>query len=248
METSIVGLKARLSAEYKYRTELHAHTFPVSGCSQVSPERMADIYAKRGYDGLALTNHFLWGKDKSVREYVDFFMNGYYETAAAAAELKLKVYLGAEIRFTENINDYLVYGADREALEEIYELLPFGIENFAKRRGESERLRRLVIVQAHPFRDGMTRIDAGLVDGVEGFNVPPPQNSRNALAMRFAHENEDRLRIITAGSDFHYPDRGFEGLAALRSKALPEDTFELAELLRSGDYLLEVGERAIILP
>ena len=73
METSIVGLKARLSAEYKYRTELHAHTFPVSGCSQVSPERMADIYAKRGYDGLALTNHFLWGKDKNVREYVDFF-------------------------------------------------------------------------------------------------------------------------------------------------------------------------------
>ena len=38
--------------------------------------------------------------------------------------------VGAETRFTENNNDYIVFGINKEMLSDIYDLLPEGIDNF----------------------------------------------------------------------------------------------------------------------
>lgn len=233
-------LKNQLSAEYRYRIELHAHTSPVSKCSDITPQEMAEIYHALGYDGIVITNHFQYKEDRDKQEYIEYFFADFEETKRIAKPLGLKVYLGAEIRFTENSNDYLIYGVDRKTLEEIYDLLPFGIENFRK----NYQMPNSLFIQAHPMRDKMESVDPALLDGVEAYNLHPGHNSRVGKTAVWCRKNG--LGTVIAGSDFHHKDRGDEGLCALRSKLMPADCFELAALLRSKDYLLELGGNLLL--
>ncbi len=236
-------LKNKLLTQYKYRIELHAHTSPVSGCSQISPLEMVETYKKLGYDAVTITNHFIYQhSDRSKEEYIDYFLKDYEQAKKYGDELGIRVYLGAEIRFTENVNDYLVFGVNRKILSEIYDLLPLGIVNFRK----SYAMPESVIVQAHPKRDGMTGIDISLLDGIEVFNMHPGHNSRVGIASVYANEN--KVSVIIAGSDFHHPNQKHEGVSALRSDYLPENSFGIAKLLKDGDYLLEIGRSNIVIP
>lgn len=236
-------LKSNLLSRYKYQIELHAHTSPVSGCSQVTPKEMAETYKKLGYDAVAITNHFMYQHNRiSKEEYIDAFLYDFEQTKKYGDELGLKVYLGAEIRFTENDNDYLIFGINKEMLLEIYDLLPLGIENFRKTYDMPDG----VFLQAHPMRDGMQKVDAALLDGIEVFNLHPGHNSKVGLASVYAKENN--FSVVIAGSDFHHPNQRHEGVSAMRGASLPEDSFELATLLKSGDYLLEIGRNNIVIP
>ena len=236
----IKTLKTNLINEYKYRFELHAHTGGASSCSQISPEQMAKTYAQLGYDGIVLTNHFIYSGEESKKEYIKRYIYDYELTKRSGEALGLSVLFGLEIRFTENVNDYLIYGVDESMLESIYDLLPYGIENFRREL----KLDESAFLQAHPFRDNMSVVKADLVDGIEIFNMHPGHNSRIGLASRFALENE--ISIVTAGTDFHNPGR--DGLSALRCREIPNDSFQLASILKSGDYLLEIAKNNIIIP
>lgn len=236
-------LKEAIKSEYKYKIELHAHTSPASSCSQVSPEDMAVIYKDLGYDAVTIVNHFVYEyRGFSKNEVIDRFFDDFERAHRKGEEIGIKVLLAAEIRFTENENDYLVFGVSRKIMEEIYDLLPFGIENFRKKYSLPES----VFIQAHPFRDEMEQVDPSLLDGIEVFNMHPNHNSRVGIAAKYAREHN--FRIITAGSDFHHPGRNHEGVSAIRSRTLPDNSFELAALLKSGDYLLEAGNDFLILP
>lgn len=230
--------------EYPYRIELHAHTKGISPCSEISPEEMAETYYQKGYDAVVITNHFISEllKGETKEEKLDWYFSGYEETKYAAKKYGLKVFLGAELRFTENHNDYLLYGVDKEILSTCYDYFEKGIESF---RNEV-KLEKSVFIQAHPFRDGMELVDPTLLDGIEAFNMHPGHNSRIGIATRYAAENN--LKIKTTGSDFHHPNRGHEAVSALRTKIMPENSFDIAKILRSGDYILELGENSILLP
>ena len=89
-------------------------------------------------------------------------------------------------------------------------------------------------------------MDASLLDGAETFNMHPGHNAAIGLSVKYAKENG--LTITTAGSDFHHLNVKHEGVSALRTRTLPKDSFELAELLKQGDYLFEIGGEAIVLP
>ena len=39
----------RISEEYRYKTELHAHTKPVSLCSEITPEEIVRAYYEYGW-------------------------------------------------------------------------------------------------------------------------------------------------------------------------------------------------------
>lgn len=237
------GLKCELLSQYKYQIELHAHTSPVSGCSQVTPKAMVETYKNLGYDAVAITNHFMYQQNGTSKEdYIKIFLNDFEQAKKYGDEQGLKVYLGAEIRFTENDNDYLIFGIDGKMLSEIYDLLPYGIENFRKNYAMQDS----VFIQAHPMRNGMQEVEPSLLDGMEVFNLHPAHNSRVGMASVYAKEN--KIPIIIAGSDFHHPNQNHEGVSALRGAYLPEDSFGLALLLKSGDYLLEVGRNNIIIP
>ncbi len=236
-------LKSEILSQYKYQIELHAHTYPVSGCSQVTPRDMVETYKNLGYHGVVITNHLMYEYNGYAKEeYMDAFMGDYEQAKKYGDEVGLKVYLGAEIRFTEWDNDYLIFGINKEMLSEIYDLLPYGIENFRKTYVMPDS----VFIQAHPMREGMKLYDPSLLDGMEVFNLHPNHNSKVGLASVYAKEN--KIPIIIAGSDFHHPNRNHEGVSALRGAYLPEDSFELAKLLKDGDYVLEIGRNNIVIP
>lgn len=236
--------KEQLKKIYPCRIELHAHTKPVSGCSEIPPEEMARIYHEKRYDAVVITNHFLPGKlsEMSADEAVDWYMSGYEQTKAAGEKLGLKVLLGAELRFSESINDYLLFGVNREILLQCHPYLKKDLPSFRR----EVHLPDSVFVQAHPFRDNMERCDPTLLDGIEVLNMHPNHASRNGIAIRYAAENNFKIR--TVGSDFHHLNRGHEAVSALRTKTVPEDSFALAAILRSGDYIFELGENVLVLP
>ncbi len=239
----IKKLKEELLSEYKFQIELHAHTSPASSCSQIPPKMLAEIYKGLGYNAVTMANHFTFEYcGLSKNEVIDRFFGDYEEAEKRGKEIGIKVILAAEIRFDESENDYLIYGVNRNMLEEIYDLLPYGVDNFRK----TYKMPDSVFLQAHPFREGMEKVNPAILDGIEVFNMHPNHNSKVGLAAVYA--KEQNFSVVTAGSDFHHPDRCHEGVSAIRTKVLPQDSFHLASILRSGDYLMEVGRNNIIIP
>ncbi len=228
------------TADYPYKIELHAHTRPQSPCGDIPPAELIRIYAEHGYDAVAITNHFTCKLDYglgSPERDIEFYLAGYSEAAAAGERLGVRVIFGAELRFSENDNDYLIYGSPPERLPDIRAALTGGIDSFYRRFKRPDN----VIIQAHPFRDGMTRRSFRCLDGIETFNLHPNHNSRPGLAAKYAHENG---LISIAGTDAHHS--GQLCLSAIAAKTLPADTHELARLLLSQDYLMWVEGNFII--
>ncbi len=227
------AVQAYLSA-YQYKIELHAHTSPCSGCSQISPREMVQRLKAKGYDAVVIANHFYSdgpyaGADDPVAAYLED-----YRIAADEGEKQgLQVLLGAEFRFTENMNDYLVYGVDEAFLRETFPRLDMGIEAFYREYAHENRL----ILQAHPFRNGMTLISPEHLDGIEMMNLHPHHNSRVGVAARYTAEHP--MPAVTLGTDLHDP--GHEGIAALRTRELPTTGAALVRVLRSRDCLFEIG-------
>lgn len=220
--------------EYKYKLELHAHTKPVSGCSELPPEVLIGMLHDHGYDGVAITNHFAHdnGFQKSD-DPVSTYLSDYYAAKEAGAKFGMQVYLAAEYRFTESSNDYLVFGVDEVFLRETVHRLDMGIDAFYREYHSPERL----IIQAHPFRNGLTRANPVSIDGIETMNMHPNHNGRLALACQYAQEQH--FQVVTIGTDLHHA--GHEGICATRTKTLPQNEAELVTLLRSQDYLFEIS-------
>lgn len=218
--------------EYKYKTELHAHTSPASGCSQITPEYMVEAYKGLGYTSVAITNHFIFDDFVPVDEKVSRLLDDYKKTKEIGEKVGLNIILGAEIRFLENFNDYLIYGIEEDELDEIYSLLEFGIDNFYKVYKNDKN----VIIQAHPFREVCTPTNPESLDGIEAFNVHPGHNSQIAVAAKFAKEHN---KIITVGTDFHH--HGHEGLSAILTKEPIKTSHQLADVLKNRDYLIDIG-------
>lgn len=237
-----IDFKEQLKSTYPYRFELHAHTKPVSPCSEIPPAELVQRYLDQGFHGVVITNHFnldyLLGLPKE--EALEYYLAGYEETKKAAEGTGLQILLGTEIRFNEHTNEFLIYGVDRQILSECYDYLD---KSFSAYRAEVQ-LPHSVLVQAHPFRDRNVPREPELMDGIEVFNMHPGHNSRVAQAARLAAATPDCIK--TVGTDFHH--RTHEGLCALRIRQMPETSFDLAAILRSGDYVFEVAGDAIILP
>ena len=103
-------IKTLLEKEYPYKLELHAHSNPASGCSEVPVSDLVATYAGMGYHGVVLTNHFIYDystcmRGRSVEEGIAVWLNDYREAVEEGKKYGLAVFLGAEIRFTENDND-----------------------------------------------------------------------------------------------------------------------------------------------
>lgn len=222
-------------SEYRFKTELHCHSFPASGCGDFSPEETVKMYSGLGYDAIVLTNHFHRGQlanGESDAEYIRRYTDDYFRACAEGERLGVKVIFGMEIRFTDNSNDYLVYGVDEIGAAELFSHLSGNLAEFRR----DYKNDGMILIQAHPCRHGCVRAEPELLDGVEVFNLHPFHNGAIGFAAKFAHETNG---VITSGSDFHHP--GTAGLGGIYTKTLPSDTHELTEILRNGDYLLDIG-------
>ncbi len=229
-----------LTKEYKYKIELHAHTRPASPCSEIEPKRLIELYAEKGFDGVVITNHFVdfLIKSENPKEAADIYLKDYYEAVSEGEKRGIKVYLGMEVRFPESCNDYLVYGIGEQDIGEVFSYIHSDYITFYKNFKNGKN----IILQAHPFRNGMELQNPDYIDGIEVFNMHPNHNSRVAVAARYAAEHKNFIKI--GGTDFHHNNH--QGLAAMLSKRLPEDSVDLARILKDRDYLLSLSGSIII--
>lgn len=171
---------------YKYKTELHAHTSPVSSCADISPEELVQIYADAGYDAVCVTNHFTSRlMEMGARQAAEFFLSDYHRAAEEGERLKMSVILGMELRFVENSNDYLLYGFGEDEVEGIYSYMSGTPEDFYrdwKREG-------LLLIQAHPFRKGIVAKPPSVLDGIEVLNM-----ARDITLARHIHRYTESVR------------------------------------------------------
>ena len=184
---------------YKYET--HFHTAETSPCGKVRAVDAVRIYKEAGYTGIVVTDHYFHGfferqLFKSWDAKIDLYLAGYHRALEEGAKLGLEVHLGMEIQFSENSNDYLVYGFDEDFLRRSKKLYRLGLKDFRKHTTGSG----IVIVQAHPFRPRMIPADPSLLDGIEIYNGNPRHDSSNHLALKYAQDNG--LKMLS-GSDFH---------------------------------------------
>lgn len=211
----------------KYLYDMHVHTEEVSWCAHVDAATVVRTYKENGYTGIVITDHFFAGyfdglMEKSWAAKVDRYLEGYRIAKCEGDKLGLKVLLGVELRFPGSENDFLVYGITEEFIYNNPEPYEGGPEGF-RRLTEGKDI---LIYQAHPFRNGMTRANPKLIDGVEVFNCCSRHESYNSLALQFALKNG--LKMISGG-DFHMVEDVRKGGLILNEA--PENSQELVGIL-----------------
>lgn len=226
-----------------YKYELHAHTSECDRDAHLSARELVRLYKDAGYDGMVITDHYierfytLWFpedvKGLTHEQQVSRWLRGFRTARAEGEKIGFTVLPGAEVRFDNGPNDYLLYGLH----EDFFYTVP--------RLNELESPEQLLallpadtcVVHAHPFRDDMlvTTPPKGLF-GMEVYNAGTDA-FRNHIARQFA---EHYHLAMTSGSDIHGTDRlGKGGIITQRKIETPED---LSAVLRSGEYTLIENE------
>ena len=223
-----------ISKAFPYKSELHAHTSPVSKCSEIPVPEFVDNYISVGCNSLMITNHL-------TPEYADplfpdhtaeYYLSDYFRACEYAEGKDISILLGVEIRFPENANDYLIYGISPDDVSRMIELLPYGIENFYKEFKNDKN----VILQAHPFRKRMVLAPLDSIDGIETMNMHPGHNSAVAFAAKYARDNN---LLVSGGTDYHHP--GHHGMCMIRTEAPMLTSFDVAEVIKSKRFLFDLS-------
>ncbi|MBQ8393215.1 MAG: hypothetical protein IJX51_05525 [Clostridia bacterium] len=216
-----------------YKTELHCHSKDVSACARVDAETIVKRFTEGGYTSLVLSNHFgdfsydyLHATDWD--NFIDIFTGGYKKLKEYAKD-RLNIIFGMELRFKGSSNDYLVFGPDEEFLRQHPFLFNMKVWEFHKLCQEKGYL----LIQAHPFRNGMTVNAPWDIDGIEVFNGHMGHDSRNDIAEMWA--NKYNL-IKTSGTDFHYADVPTN--AGIMTECEITSMPQLIEIIKSGNYTL----------
>ncbi|MDR1801775.1 MAG: PHP domain-containing protein [Lachnospiraceae bacterium] len=220
--------------EYSY--EIHLHTKETSRCGHIAAADITKMYHDLGYSGIAVTDHLhetyissLDCKD-NWESCVSEYLKGYKAAKAEGEKLGLDVILGLEIRFEPSLNDYLIYGVDEEFLLNNPYLYRSTIKDFYEKYTD-----RLLIIQAHPFRDLNETVSANYLHGVEIVNANPRHDSHDEMAFSLAKEMPSLLR--TCSSDTHRI--GEEGRAAVIFPKRIADSYDLKSAIESRNYKLK---------
>ena len=227
--------------DYRYKYDLHVHTSPVSACGDLTPCEVVNRYAELGFQGVVITNHFsesVLRGFKTKEDFLEYYLNDYRNAVENGKKHGLQVFLGLEIRFPENNNDYLVYGIDETDVLCAYDYIFTDYETFYREFKTDKNL----IVQAHPFRSSCSLQQLDIIDGIEVYNMHPGHNSRVALAAKLVHDNP-RL-CVTGGTDFHH--EGHQGMCAMCLKEKVCDSIALADAIRARDYIFDIWGNKII--
>ncbi|MBQ8189263.1 MAG: PHP domain-containing protein [Lachnospiraceae bacterium] len=221
-----------------YKYELHAHTSECDRDARLSARELVHLYKEAGYDGIVITDHYierfytLWFPEEveglTHEQQVRRWLKGFYTAREEGEKVGITVLPGAEVRFDDYPNDYLIYGLHEDFFYTVPRL------NELKNVNELLALmpEKACVVHAHPFRDEMVVANPKGLFGIEVFNGGT-EKFRNEIARQFA----DYYGIaMTSGSDIHGTDRLAKGgIMTKRRIQTPED---LVSILRSGEYSL----------
>jgi len=218
-----------------YLYDPHVHTAETSKCGHLFAADVAERYAKNGFTGFVVTDHlqpaYLERVDKNHNwdEVMDHFLSGYHAAKKRGDELGLDVILGAELRFPENDNDYLVYGIDEQWLRANPYMCCISAQEFFDRYHD-----QVLIIHAHPYRDGSAPVQETAVHGAEIINGNPRHENHNDMAYALCQRHAEYYRL--AGSDTHR-----DGDEAQAGVILPErvsDSFAYQRMIEAHRFEL----------
>lgn len=216
----------------KYLIEIHSHTEETSNCGEIPAAEVVKVYNSFGYNGIVITDHLhsytfkrkpYLNENSAWDEKIDCFLKGYKAALKAAEQYEgFRVYLGCELRFDENDNDYLVFGLSEDKLRGMDGILSMSTEEgirYVQSLG-------CAVIQAHPFRNRCTVLQPGITDGIEIYNGHPGHDSRNDIAAHWAEKFN--IKIRTCGSDFHGE---FDPNCGILTDMLPQNEEELRQII-----------------
>ena len=217
----------------QYIYDTHIHTIETSPCGKIPAAETVDYYSAHGYTGLVITDHlhpeFLAraDEDHDWDHVVDLYTAGYRAAKKRGDEIGFDVIFGSEMRFTDNDNDYLVYDIDENWLRaHPYVICQSAREFFEKYHNE------VLVMHAHPYRDGNQTVFEDAVHGIEMINTNPRHNNWTDRAVPLCRRHPEYF--IQAGSDMHrVSDRC---LAGIITDHRIKNSHEYAELIRSRSY------------
>lgn len=193
-----------------YAYELHCHTSETSRCGKCSAAEMVEAYARKGFAGVVITDHFVNGYSFSAfprtwKEKMDAFVKGYLAARETGEKLGIKAYFGFEYTNQgNNGEDYLILGLQPEKLyTDLVDCDQWPIEDVV------ERVHTLggIVIRAHPYREDDYIAEScvmrpGLnIDAVEVFNGGNKQEIYNLRAYDMALREG---KAMVAGSDTHH--------------------------------------------
>lgn len=215
----------------RMKIEMHSHTSETSPCGSVPADTAVREYARAGYGGMVITDHFnssiLESFPGSAREKVDRYLAGYDRAAETGAKVGVTVLLGAESCIVGGPEDFLIYGIGRDFLYEYPRLYAMTQQEVYKACQDYGA----VLYQAHPCRSYCQPRDPAFLDGVEVFNGNPRHANNNPQALAFAEKHGLR---VSSGSDYHEHEDLARGGLILPSPVA--GNADLLEALKRGDF------------
>ena len=218
-----------------YLYDPHTHTAETSKCGHLFAADVVDRYVRNGFSGLVVTDHlhpeYLSRIDTQHNwdMVMDHYLSGYHASKKRGDEVGLDVMLGAEFRFPENDNDYLVYGIDEQWLRSNpYACCMSAQEFYDKFHNE------VLIIHAHPFREGSAPVQETAIHGAEIINNNPRHVNNNDKALEMCRRHPEYYRL--AGSDTHR-----DGDEAHAGVILPErvkDSFAYKHMIETMQFQL----------
>lgn len=218
-----------------YLYDPHTHTAETSKCGRLPAADVVDRYKRHGFAGLVVTDHlhpeYLSRVDAAHNwdDVVDHFLSGYRASKARGDQVGLDVILGAELRFPENENDYLVYGIDEAWLRSNPYVCCMSAQEFFDKFHD-----RVLIIHAHPYRTGSAPVQETAVHGAEIVNGNPRHENHNDQALALCRRHPAFFRL--AGSDTH--QSGDEARSGVILPRRVTDSFAYKDLIESRRFRL----------
>ncbi len=195
--------------------DLHVHTKKISKCCQISARANIKLAKKKGFDALAITNHYTYpyfrnDKTKSFDKkkydrWIEAYIKEWNKCRKLGKRYGVHIFCGVEVTLRSDPKLHmLIYGADEAflrgnpllcnmSLPELYQLC---------------RDNGCALVQAHPFRSGATVQDTAFLDGVEVNCHPLYEDSFYSDVIKIAKQHG---LAVVAGCDYHADTYRAEG-------------------------------------
>ena len=230
---------------YKYET--HCHCIQASRCARSTAQEMVRAYHAKGYAGLVLTDHFIFGntsvpRDLSWPTRMRMYHQAYLDAKEEGDKLDFDVSFGIEHAYGDG-KEVLIYGIDLEFLLKNNDIRHISLGELADR----VRAYGGLVIMAHPYRD-RSYVDMSVqpqeevLDGIELYNAcnePGEDLQALALAERNPHY------ILTSGGDIHHCADPRIGAAGLWFDRRIRSGKELVAALKAGNYRFQVDRQQL---
>lgn len=213
-----------------YKIETHLHVSEVSPCAKLTAEEMMRLYSEAGYNTVFISDHYkkvYFDKlgELPWEEKTKLFLSGYTKAKEVGEKYGVTVLPAAELAFVGTPNHYLVYGITKEFLDNYPNLSEKSVEEFYEIAKEN----KLLVIQAHPYREPNNFPTLDYVDGVEIYNSNPRHEDHCDKAETLC---KGKNLYVTAGSDAHRVED--VGKAGMLSETPINTVEEFISLIKSG--------------